>query len=54
VAGSPNCDAAPGTTYGVLATPSGLAFPATPGWDFTTGLGSVNVTNLVTNWPKSK
>jgi subtilase family serine protease len=26
------------------------AFPATTGWDFTTGIGSVNVYNLVTNW----
>jgi subtilase family serine protease len=55
VAGSPNCYAPPGATYGVLSTSStslGVAFPATPGWDFTTGLGTVNVTNLVTNWPK--
>jgi subtilase family serine protease len=55
VAGSPNCYALPGDTYGVLSTSStslGVAFPATPGWDFTTGLGTVNVTNLVTNWPK--
>lgn len=57
VAGSPDCYALAGATYGVLSTSStslGVAFPATPGWDFATGLGTVNVTNLVTNWPKSK
>jgi subtilase family serine protease len=54
-AGSPNCYALPGDAYGVLSTSSGslgVAFPATPGWDFATGLGSINVTNLVTAWPK--
>ena len=28
-----------------------IAYPAHTGWDFTTGLGSVNVKNLVNNWP---
>ncbi|MGA9795315.1 MAG: S53 family peptidase [Rhizomicrobium sp.] len=28
------------------------AYPATAGWDYTTGLGTVNVTNLVNAWPK--
>ncbi len=52
--GTVNCyDPSPGG-YGILAT-SNLyaieAYPATKGWDFATGLGSVNVTNLVNNWP---
>jgi subtilase family serine protease len=40
--------------YGVLSkSDTGLepAFSAHSGWDFTTGLGSVNVTNLVNAWP---
>jgi hypothetical protein len=31
-------------------TPYVPAFNATKGWDFATGIGSVNVYNLVTNW----
>ena len=27
------------------------AYPATSGWDFATGIGTVNVYNLITNWP---
>jgi len=38
-------DAAP-TTYGV----SNKAYGAQPGWSFATGLGSVNVTNLLIAW----
>jgi hypothetical protein len=30
------------------------AYPATPGWDFATGLGSVDAYNLVKAWPGSK
>src|SRR5215469_15537223 len=40
----------PAGTYGVLSTSNGSflpAYPATVGWDFATGLGSVNATNLV-------
>ena len=40
--------------YGVLSTSTGYLAPAygtTPGWDFATGLGSINAFNLVTNWP---
>jgi subtilase family serine protease len=40
-------------TYGVLSTSSttlGVAYPATSGWDFATGLGTVNIFNLVSNW----
>jgi subtilase family serine protease len=41
-------------TYGVLSTSNTSyqpAFRAAPGWDFATGLGSINVYNLVANWP---
>ena len=41
------------TTYGVLSTSSSSDSPAygtTSVWDFATGLGSVNVTNLVKSW----
>jgi hypothetical protein len=27
------------------------AYPTKTGWDFATGLGSINVTNLVNAWP---
>jgi hypothetical protein len=50
--GTPNCYA-PGGTYGVLSTSTSSyapAFKARTGWDFATGLGTVNVYNLVTNW----
>ncbi len=50
--GSPNCYL-PSGTYGVLSTSTTSyqpAFPAQPGWDFATGIGTVNVYNLVTNW----
>jgi pseudomonalisin len=40
--------------FGLLSTSDSSlleAYPATTGWDFATGLGSVNVTNLVNSWP---
>jgi subtilase family serine protease len=40
--------------YGNLSTQTLTdqpAYPATTGWDFATGIGTVNVTNLVNNWP---
>lgn len=43
-----------GAGYGVLSTSDTklkVAYPAQTGWDFATGLGSVNVTNLVNAWP---
>ena len=52
LSGSPNCYL-PSGTYGVLSTSTTSyqpAYPAQPGWDFATGLGTVNVYNLVTNW----
>jgi hypothetical protein len=50
--GTPNCYA-PGGTYGVLSTSTSSyapAFKANTGWDFATGIGTVNVYNLITNW----
>jgi hypothetical protein len=49
---TPNCYA-PGGTFGVLSTSTTAyapAFKANTGWDFATGIGTVNVNNLVTNW----
>ena len=44
--GSPNCTTnSPGDAYGVLS-----AYPTGTGYDEATGLGSVNVTNLVNQW----
>jgi subtilase family serine protease len=44
-----------GTTYGGVLSVSNTAFqsayPAGASWNFATGLGSVDVNNLVTNWP---
>ena len=44
----------PSGKYGVLSTSNNtysIAFGATTGWDFATGIGSVNAYNLVSNWP---
>lgn len=53
--GNQNCyDSSAG--YGVLSTSSNAYAPAygvTTGWDFASGIGSVNVANLVNNWPAS-
>ncbi len=49
-----NCYGSTGSQYGVLSKSDDVlkvAYPAQPGWDFATGLGSVNVTNLVNAWP---
>lgn len=62
--GTANCygsSAGPGrgpasTVYGVLSVSSTAlapAFGATLGWDFATGLGSVNAANLVNHWSAS-
>ena len=48
-----DCFIPPGDLAGVLSTSNstlGVAYPSTSGWDFASGLGSVNVTNLVTGW----
>ena len=51
--GTNNCYDPSPSGYGILST-SNLslleAYRATRGWDFATGLGSINVTNLVNNW----
>ncbi|HKV62229.1 MAG TPA: protease pro-enzyme activation domain-containing protein [Candidatus Acidoferrum sp.] len=51
--GTHNCYL-PSGTAGVLSTSSTSFAPAygtSTGWDFATGIGSVNATNLVNNWP---
>ena len=43
-----------GNPYGVLSTSSttqNVAYPQKTGWDFATGIGTINVTNLVNSWP---
>lgn len=43
----------PSGTYGILSTSTTAAKPAygtSTGWDFATGIGTVNATNLVNNW----
>jgi len=53
--GSANCYLA-GATVGVLSTSSssfGPAYGTNTGWDFATGIGTVNAANLVNNWPAS-
>jgi subtilase family serine protease len=52
--GTNNCYLPGGEQYGVLSVSDSsleVAYPAHTGWDFATGLGSPNVTNLVNNWP---
>jgi subtilase family serine protease len=54
VSNSPDCYL-PSGTYGVLSTSTSEyepAFRAGNGWDFATGLGSVDAANLVNSWPK--
>ncbi len=51
----PNCYLG-GGSVGVLSTSNSTFAPAygtTTGWDFATGIGSVNAANLVNNWPSS-
>ena len=48
-----NCYVLPGDTYGILSTSSTQELPAFPtgeGWDMATGIGSINIANLVNNW----
>ena len=49
----PNCYLG-GGSVGVLSTSNtsfGAAYGTNVGWDFATGIGSVNAANLVSNWP---
>ena len=51
--GSPNCSSAVAGTNGILVTagsPPVAAYSTAAGYDLATGLGSVNVANLVRNW----
>ncbi len=48
--GSPNCSSTTSGQYGIVVSDGAAAYPATTGYDFATGLGSVNVANLVNNW----
>jgi subtilase family serine protease len=53
--GTHNCYL-PSGTYGVLSTSDSSYLPAygtTTGWDFATGIGTVNAANLVNNWPSA-
>ena len=56
VGGSPNCSNTntAANQFGIVATTKGGATPAfttaTPGYDLATGLGTVNVTNLLAKW----
>ena len=53
--GANNCFS-PSGQYGVLSTSNTAyqpAYPATVGWDFATGIGSVDVSNLINNWPSA-
>jgi hypothetical protein len=52
-AGTPDCYALSGDSYGILSTSTTRelpAFPTSAGWDQATGIGSLNITNLVNNW----
>jgi len=54
VAGYPNCSNS-GSGYGLIVSGVGVdhgnpAFQSEPGYDLATGLGSINVANLLTNW----
>jgi subtilase family serine protease len=52
-----NCYAPDGDAYGILSTSNRKDKPAyetNTGWDFTSGIGSVNAWNLVMNWPECK
>jgi hypothetical protein len=43
----------PSGTYGVLSKSDSSyepTYPTTAGWDFATGIGTINVTNLVNKW----
>ena len=46
-------DVTRGTTA-LAGAPNQSLYPASPGYDFATGLGSINVANLVQQWPSKK
>lgn len=45
-----NCSTTTASAIGILVSSSAPAYTAGTGYDLATGLGSVNVTNLVNNW----
>jgi subtilase family serine protease len=52
--GNVNCYGSTPADYGVLSTSDhwfSEAYGSKTGWDFTTGLGTLNVTNVVNHWP---
>jgi pseudomonalisin len=52
--GTNNCYDPSGNKFGVLSTSDSSlkeAYPATIGWDFTSGIGTPNIENLVNEWP---
>ncbi len=53
-AGSSSCYVNSGQSFGMLslngASSLSVAYPSTPGFDQATGIGSVNVSNLITGW----
>jgi subtilase family serine protease len=52
--GTNDCYGSTLNDYGILSTSDTKllqAYPTKTGWDFATGLGSINVTNLVNAWP---
>jgi Pro-kumamolisin, activation domain/Bacterial Ig-like domain (group 3) len=48
--GTPNCTTSSGAQYGVLSNGSTQAYNTATGYDLATGLGSVNVANLIGKW----
>jgi hypothetical protein len=50
--GTPNCSATSSSQYGIIVSgsPAAAAYSTTSGYDLATGLGTVNVNNLVKNW----
>lgn len=51
--GSPDCSSTVAGSYGIMVDPNSPSTPAwttSTGYDMATGLGSVNVANLVNNW----
>lgn len=50
VGGSLNCSQPSSVPFGILVSSNNPAFVAGTGYDLATGLGSVNVANLITKW----
>jgi subtilase family serine protease len=52
-AGTTDCYTLSGASFGILSTSTTAELPAfatNAGWDMATGIGSINITNLVNNW----